>query len=436
MSAERLRVLLPSDVFPPRCGGAGWSAHALSLALLGRGHEVRAVVPRVGAAGVSESDVLGVPTVQMGYRVAPVPVLKNYTRHERLWPRLAGVLVAQAAAFGRPDAPLVIHAQHVQVAPAAVLAGQQLGAPVVVTIRDHWPWDYFATGLHGNRIPHPRQTLAALATDLVARQGPLQGSLLLPLLPYMLGHLRRRQAFLRRADAVIAVSHYIADRLAEIVPADRIYVVPNMVDLSVIARKVATPPASATPGQPYMLFVGKLEHNKGAQLLPAIVRAVLHGLDAPDPALLPELIIAGDGPLAPSLERELAALGVRVRLLAWIDHDEVLRLMAHSTVLLFPSAWGEPLSRVLLEASACGATILAMPTGGTGDVVQDGVNGALEPTPEHMARRLQALLADPAERQRLGAAIRATAEKRFAASEVVQQVERVYGNVGCRRLPV
>jgi hypothetical protein len=40
------RVLLPSDVFPPRCGGAGWSAHALALALIERGHAVTAIVPR------------------------------------------------------------------------------------------------------------------------------------------------------------------------------------------------------------------------------------------------------------------------------------------------------------------------------------------------------------------------------------------------------
>ena len=55
---------------------------------------------------------------------------------------------------------------------------------------------------------------------------------------------------------------------------------------------------------------------------------------------------------------------------------EKLRLMAGCELLLFPSAWGEPLSRVPLEAGACAAAILAMPTGGTPSIIADGVSGA------------------------------------------------------------
>jgi glycosyltransferase involved in cell wall biosynthesis len=128
------------------------------------------------------------------------------------------------------------------------------------------------------------------------------------------------------------------------------------------------------------------------------------------------LVIAGSGPLQEELARELGALGVPVRFLDWVDHDEVLRLMAHCTLLLFPSAWGDPLSRVLLEAAACGAPILAMPTGGTGNIIIDGVSGALEPTPHQFARRLATLLADPAQRQSLADGARRLARERFSTS--------------------
>jgi glycosyltransferase involved in cell wall biosynthesis len=478
----RLRVLLPSDVFPPRSGGAGWSAHALALALIERGHDVTAIVPRrqknderqktkdqVLAFGpssfvVGPEDVLGVPTVRVDYWAPNIPIAQNYFRHERFWPRLATVLVDLALSQDqRPTAngqrpisskasslvgrrsSLIIHAQHVQAAPAAVLAARRLGAPVVVTVRDHWPWDYFATGLHADRIPYARQTWASLAADLPARLGPLRGALALPAIPYMLAHLRRRQAALRQADAVIAVSRYMADRLAGIVPAERLHVIPNMVDLAAIDAAIAQPPASLTPGQPYLLFVGKLERNKGAHLLVEVFRelraigdwgsrigdreAFASQFLSPNSQSL-ELVIAGNGPLRPELERDLAALGVPARFLEWADHDEVLRLMARCELLLFPSAWGEPLSRVPLEASACGAPILAMPTGGTADIIADGVNGALEPTVAGFARRLAALLAAPAERRALGAAARRVAAQRFAKQAVVGQVEALYRTVG------
>jgi glycosyltransferase involved in cell wall biosynthesis len=184
-----------------------------------------------------------------------------------------------------------------------------------------------------------------------------------------------------------------------------------------------------------LLFAGKLERNKGAHLLIDIFRDWRSGIGDRDRSgsqfpfpipRPPELVIAGSGPLRAELERELAALGVRTRLLDWVDHDEVLRLMAGCELLLFPSAWGEPLSRVPLEASACAAAMLAMPTGGTPSIVADGVNGALEPTPARFARRMAALLARPEQRQALGRAARQAAEQRFAKDVVVRQVEDLY----------
>jgi glycosyltransferase involved in cell wall biosynthesis len=217
-----------------------------------------------------------------------------------------------------------------------------------------------------------------------------------------------------------------------------------MVDLAAIDAAIATPQTSVPAGTPYLMFVGKLERNKGAHLLAEIFREFV-GLTSRiedrrskmadrssifDPLLsLPTLVIAGDGPLRGEIERELSALGVRTRWLDWIDHDEALRLMAGCELLLFPSAWGEPLSRVPIEAGACGAAVLAMPTGGTTSIVVDGVSGALEPTTSSFARRLAVLLADPAERRRLGAGARRQIERHFAKDVVVARVEQLYWEV-------
>ena len=422
-----MHILIPTDVFPPKSGGAGWSSHALALALIERGHTVQAIVPRVGSSGAIAETVLGVPTIRFGYHAPNIPFVKNYFRHERLWQPYADVIVAATPtpSFQIP-APTIIHAQHVQAAPAAVLAGKQLGAPVVVTVRDHWPWDYFATGLHGNRVPYNGQTWASLATDLVVREGPLRGVMAILAIPYLRAHLRRRQAFLRQADAVIAVSGYIAERLTAIVAPQRIHVIPNMVDLPAIAATISRPQQSING--PYVLFVGKLDRNKGAHLLVDIFR------EARAQNLLSRLkpftlVIAGNGPLRPYIEDELAALGVTTRFLDWAEHDEVLRLMAHCELLLFPSAWGEPLSRVWLEAAACGAAMLAMPTGGIHDIIADGVNGALAPTPAAFAGRMAALLDNAPLRLAYGAAAQATAQARFSTHQVAGQVEALYASL-------
>ncbi|MCS6939118.1 MAG: glycosyltransferase family 4 protein [Roseiflexus sp.] len=414
-----MHIIFPTDVFPPRCGGAGWSAHALALALIARGHTVTAIVPREGQRSCLMGETLGVPTVSFGYHAPRVPFVRNYARNERLWSPLAQV-IAEAGAVHNTHPATIIHAQHVQVAPAAAIAGRRLGAPVVISVRDHWPWDYFATGLHGDRIPYPRQTWASLATDLPARLGPLRGAAALPAIPYMLAHLARRRAALRQADAVIAGSRYIAGRLADLVEHQRLHVIPNIVDLAAIDAIIATPSNLIPPDERFVLYVGKLERNKGAHLLGEIVQqagAALHRHT---------LVIAGSGPLRAELEDAVRGRGMRARFLDWIDHDDVLRLMARCDLLLFPSAWGEPLSRVLLEACACSAPILAMPTGGTPDIIIDSESGALATTVSGFARRLAELLERPDERRALGIGARRLAERRFAPDVVAGQVERLY----------
>ena len=59
-------------------------------------------------------------------------------------------------------------------------------------------------------------------------------------------------------------------------------------------------------------------------------------------------------------------------MLGWRDRAEVWTWMRHATALMFPSYGPESLSRVLIEASALGAPIAAMDTGGTRDIIQPG----------------------------------------------------------------
>jgi glycosyltransferase involved in cell wall biosynthesis len=424
MSAERLHVLLPTDVFPPKTGGAGWSAHALATALQARGHRVTAIVPRRGQPGIVRRIERGVPVVEVGYTAPAIPFVQNYYRFELLWPLLRNVILAEA--YRVRDLPVVIHAQHAQTAGAAVLAARELErVPALVTVRDAWPWHYFATGLLGDRTPFLRDHPGVTWLDLIGRLGPLKGVLAAPAIPYLRGHLRRRAALLAQADAVIAVSDYVRRKLQPIVAAERLHVIPNLIDVEATLALVLVQSASPQPvaiQPPFLLFVGKLARNKGAHLLPealSTARALIGDL--------PRLVIAGDGELADELRRELMARGIAHELLpGWTEHDEVLRLMRRAELLLFPSAWGEPLTRVLIEASAVGACIAAMRTGGTSDIVVHGASGVLASDAAGLGQAIAALLADPARREQLRAGARQIARERFAADVVAGRVEALY----------
>jgi glycosyltransferase involved in cell wall biosynthesis len=217
----------------------------------------------------------------------------------------------------------------------------------------------------------------------------------------------------------------MARRLRAIVAPERVAVIPNMVDVAAIAQTIAERAPALTGGQPFLLYVGKLEYNKGAHELPAIMAELVRQSGRPAEQL-PPLMVAGDGSLRSQIERELTRLGTRSRFLDWAEHDDVLALMAHCDALLYPSGWGEPLTRVLLEACACGAPAVAMPTGGTPDIIVDGVSGFLEPTPAGLARRALQLIEQPRLRQRMREAARTHARLRFSTEAVAGHVEQLY----------
>ncbi len=413
-----MRILIAADVFPPKCGGAGWSSYHLARALQKEGHQVLAVVPREGGEAFVERAYGGITVREFPYRSSPVPFLRNYYRNERLWPRL-GRFLAEQARQGPFD---LIHAQHSLTIPAAVLAGQEAGVPVVGTVRDYWPLCYRSTLLGSGNRPCEQCDLRGMVHCMGARS-PLLAPLVAAAYPYMRANVRHKAAALAQANAVIAVSRHVAERLAPIVPAERLHVLPNMVDLAEVDQIAAQEPARRLPAL-FLLFVGKVEPNKGVREMLLALREV--AVSSPPVPRLP-LLVAGDGSLVPWLESELARLNWPVELLRWADHDEVLKLLKRAQLLLFPSRWDEPLSRVLLEACACGTPILAMATGGTAEIIQDGVSGALvAPDYESFANRMIDLLWDTEQRRRLGRGARQVAEERFAAGVVVKEVEELY----------
>ncbi len=437
-----MRILLATDVFPPRCGGSGWSTYYLGRALAARGHTVQVVRPRFLGPDAAPS---GQPQVH-GVEYEGLPVFELHMPRgrgpvQRLWgrevvaPRRYAQLVGEVARRMGAD---LVHAQHTLSVPAAVgaataarRAGRRL--PVVSTVRDYWPLCIYST----MQIPETRGGVPTeepcptcwrtpdLLHCLWAAQGA--GSVRQwPGLPLRQAITSRRRRALAASDAVIAVSQFVAGELrrADAVPTNRLHVLPNLVDVAHVAQIVATPPPWAAAGlasdSPFLLFVGKLEPNKGAQLLLAALKAAGVGADLP-------VVLAGDGPLEGWLRREGTAAGLDLRF-AYLDNDDVLRLMARATVLLFPSAWNEPLSRVLLEGCAAGACILALDTGGTPDAIT-GDSGVLVPDMPTFARELRALLADAPRRDHLRLGARTRARARFDESAVITQVEALYERV-------
>ena len=411
-----MKILLPTDAFPPVCGGSGWSSYELARGLRARGHTVTLVQPRPGTArGVRETTYDDLRLLEFGVVAPPVPYVRNFFKNEKLYADL-GTFLEDLIAREHID---IVHGQHVMTCVPSVTAARHRHIPSVCTVRDYWPVCYWSDLIHTTEgLALCPRCSAAMMTQCIRPHAKALWPAALPMIPYMRGNLRRKQRGLGGADAIVAVSSTIAADLrarSSEIANTRIEVIPNAVNVGALRTAGAATPAPVEG--PYAVYLGKLAPNKGtAGLVRIIERAEL---DWP-------VLIAGDGPERAAIAADAAASTRDIRMLGWVNQRDAAALLAHAAMLIFPSRGPESLSRVLIEASALGIAIAAMHTGGTGDIVIDEQTGLLSSTPEELADDVKRLRWDAELRVRLGAAARRLAESRFDARAVVARVEELY----------
>lgn len=117
----------------------------------------------------------------------------------------------------------------------------------------------------------------------------------------------------------------------------------------------------------------------------------------------------------------------------WGRRTDMPAVLAQSHVFCLPTAYGEGIPKVLLEAAAAGRAIVASDIAGCREVVQEGTNGLLVPAnePVALARALDFMISHGDERRRMGQAGRVIAEREFNVATVVSRTLALYDEL-CR----
>ena len=411
-----MRILLATDAFPPVCGGSGWSTYELARQLRDRGHDIVVVQPQPGSEpGPHATSYDGLRLIEFGAAAPAVPYVRNYFKNERLRVLLGDFLTSLIS----EESVDLIHGQHVLTSLPSIDAARRTDVPVVCTVRDYWPVCYWSDLIYttDGRALCPACSPTMMTRCIRPRAGAAW-PLALPMIPYMLGNLRRKRTGLATADAVVAVSSTIATDLRARAPElanTRLQIIPNPVSVHELRARAARldPQMSGE----YALYLGKLAPNKGTDhLIDVITRAEL---DWP-------LVVVGDGPDRAAITAEAGQSGRDIRFTGWVNQDSAAAWLAHAAMLIFPSRGPESLSRVLIEASALGVPIAAMNTGGTIDIVVNQETGLLSTTPEQLAEDVRRLRSDEGLRRTLGAAARIRAEQLFDAASVTARFDQLY----------
>jgi glycogen(starch) synthase len=236
------------------------------------------------------------------------------------------------------------------------------------------------------------------------------------------GLLRRT---LRSADWVTCVSAAVMTQTRELVPEMSAH-------SSVIYNGMEDPSVAPTPlplDPPGILCVGRLVPEKGFDLA---LRAFA-ALTASFPVA--RLIVAGDGPSRPDLERQATELGLRglVDFIGWIAPDRISELINNATVVVMPSR-SEALPSVALEAGMMARPIVASRVGGIPEIVIDHETGLLiDPEDvESLANAIGFLLRQPATAREFGHAARRRIQTFFSFDRYVDAYEALYKQLAAR----
>ena len=216
---------------------------------------------------------------------------------------------------------------------------------------------------------------------------------------------------------------------------DKVTVVHNAVDVAGF-RRGATPgclKGSAFPADAVVFgSSGRVLPRKGFPLMIRAAHAMWQRTTEAERARL-RFVIVGDAPAdipgdhlaeCRALVREL---GLDAVFLLPGFASDVRPYLEDTDVVVVPSVYPDPLPRTVIEGMAYECPVVATNVGGVGEMIRDGVDGALLPadvTVDALADAMLGYLRDPARRAREGSAARSSVREGFSASAHGAQIYR------------
>jgi 1,2-diacylglycerol 3-alpha-glucosyltransferase len=369
---DRLRIGLFTEIYRPVVNGVVASVEALAQGLQSAGHEAVCLAPAMPGSGPPDPAILRIPSLPLPGRTPYRLTLPLLSREARR--------VIERLSIVHAHSPFVTGWMGVQCA-------RRYGLPLIYTY--HTQLEAYA-----HYVPFEPNATRFVASALTRN-------------------------FANLADAVIAPTPAMAERLRALGVTARIETVPTGIDLNVFGAgrrsQAARNRAGAANGERLLLYVGRLAREKNLELIFAALAS------AKDRSL--RLVIAGDGPLRGELERRAREYGVgdRVRFLGVVGRPELPELYASADAFVMPSTT-ETQGIVMVEALAAGLPVIAADAPQNRDVL--GSAGRLvPPAPAEFARALEHI---PAEPDPIAAAAARQAAERFSIANQIAATVSIY----------
>jgi glycosyltransferase involved in cell wall biosynthesis len=333
----------------------------------------------------------------------------------------------EATIVCQPDSPLALKAKQEQIETYEIkMRGE---ADVIAILKLAFLLnknDYDVVHMHTSHA-HALGVLAVLFSGVRAKK-VVSRRVDFSIRKHYTSHLKYRWG----VDRYIAVSGAIKSVLIKDgIPSEKITVVHSGIDLSRFNPPEAeSEPSSCGLRQEFgvnstTFIIGNIAHladHKGQEYLIKSMPLVLK--EFPDV----KLFIVGDGELRGQLKELAGKLNLNDRLTFTGFRKDVPQFLEIFDLFVLASHSGEGTCNAVLEALAMRKPVVATASGGTPEVIEDGVNGILVPArnPESLATGIISIIRDRNRANKMGENGRQTVKSRFSVEKMVSDTFAVY----------
>lgn len=143
------------------------------------------------------------------------------------------------------------------------------------------------------------------------------------------------------------------------------------------------------------------------------------------------LVIAGDGPQHPVLEKRIASEEKRANIHLLGQREDVPEVMAAMDCFVLPSYANEGVPQAVMQAMAAGLPVISTRVGAIDEAVVEGVTGVFVPPkdPQALAAAMLDLAGSSGKRNSFGKAGRKVAEQKFSIEKMIDAMQQVFLSV-------
>lgn len=354
---NKYRFLFISNLYPPYdCGGYEKHCYEVATGLQARGHEVFVLTSRYGIdQSLCQDNVMR--TLYLQCDLAHYNPLHFFTRRWVQERHNTEALLTTIEQF-KPDTIMFWGMWMLSKRLPAI--AETSGVPVAYMIEDIWPITEDVHVWYWNMPARRRfvRLLKSLANYLAL--GILKWEGYPPKLEF---------------NHVVCGSRFLKEKISAVIPAfQHAEVVLCGIDLALFYDNQSDCRLD-TSNDFRITYVGGLNPDKGVH---TVIEAIAHLLKI-NRAVNPLLIIVGGGncEYEISLRRMVDHLGIseHVQWIGRVPKDAVPSVLSKQDILVIPSIVEEGFGRVAVEGMAAGLLVIGTATGGSGEILADGVNG-------------------------------------------------------------